>query len=134
MKIVHAKPPNYDELDAVFHVRGKKGVIFTWGDTIYNPSGISVSAELKAHEGVHFSRQTNHTPAIESWWRRYIDDPEFRLGEELPAHRAEYKAFCNRVRCYRSRISYCTAIAARLASPLYGALLQPAKARSLILS
>lgn len=112
----------------------KPGVIFTWGDTIYNPSGITVSNELKAHEGVHFSRQTNHTPAIEGWWRRYIADVEFRLAEELPAHRAEYQAFRNRVRCFRSRISFVTALSARLASPLYGSLITPAKARSLILS
>lgn len=134
MKIVRARPPLWEEIHAAFPMASKPGVIFTWGDTIYNPSGVVITPELKAHEGVHFSRQTNHPPAIEAWWRRYIADPEFRFAEELPAHRAEYQAFRNRVRCYPSRAAFANALAQRLASPLYGSLATPAKARSLILN
>lgn len=133
MKIIHANPPMYDEIDAVFHVRGNKNVIFTWGDTIYVPGGGDVSPELRAHEGVHFSRQTNDPAKIRAWWERYLIDPEFRFDEELPAHRAEYRTFkaLNKDRNAHIRALY--HIAARLSGPLYGGLVSDAKARSLLL-
>lgn len=132
MKIVHAYPPNIDAIDAAFKVRGQKGVLFTFGDTIYVPGGERVPAPLKAHEGVHFSRQTNDRPKIEAWWERYIADPEFRLAEELPAHRAEYRQFCALERDRNARSRYLHEIAQRLAGPFYGGLVSFIEARKRI--
>jgi signal peptidase I len=129
VNVVLAPPPMYDEIDAAFHVKGKKGIIFTWGDTIYVPNGGNVTPELRAHEGVHYSRQTNDTPKIEAWWRHYIADPAFRLAEELPAHRAEYKHFCSQHRDPNTRIRFLYAIAERLGGPLYGGLITASAAR-----
>lgn len=129
MKIIHAHPPMFDEIDAVFKVRGKKGVVFTWGDAIYVPDGSYVSPSLRAHEGVHYSRQTNDTAKIEAWWKKYIVDPAFRLAEELPAHRAEYRQFCSEHRDFNERNRFLHAIAGRLSGPLYQGLLHPAQAR-----
>lgn len=132
MKIVHARPPMFDEIHAVFPMASKPGVIFTWGSTIYVPDGSYVSPQLRAHEGVHYQRQTDDTAKIEAWWQRYLIDVEFRLAEEVPAHRAEYFNFCatNADRNRRSRVLH--TIADRLAGPLYGGLLKPAAARILI--
>lgn len=133
MKIIHGLPPMYDEIDAVFHVKGNKHVIFTWGDTIYVPGGGEVSPELRAHEGVHFSRQTNDPAKIRWWWDYYLRDPEFRFAEELPAHRAEYKLFKQLHKDRNSHIRALYHIAARLSGPLYGGIVSDVKARSLIL-
>lgn len=132
MKIIRAYPPNIDAIDAVFHIRKVKGVIFTFGDTIYNPDGGDVSPELRAHEGVHFSRQTNEIAKIEAWWQRYLVDPEFRYNEEAPAHRAEYKAYCALHRDYNQRARFLHHVADRLAGPLYGGLVKPSEARRFI--
>lgn len=132
MKIVLADPPNIDAIDAVFQVRGKKGVIFTWGDTIYNPSGAVISAPLKAHEGVHYNRQTNDTPKIEAWWERYLRDLEFRLAEEFPAHKAEYQQYCQFERDRNRRMFALTQIAERLAGPLYGNMITVKRAKELL--
>lgn len=134
MIIVHAYPPNIDAIDAVFKVRGRKGVIFTYGEKIYVPDGGDVSPELRSHEGVHYSRQTNDVRKIEAWWDRYLVDPEFRLTEELPAHRAEYKQFRAAHRDPNARIRFLHQVAARLSGPLYGGLIKSqSHARRLIL-
>jgi hypothetical protein len=129
MKVVHARPPMFDRIHAAFPEASKPGVIFTWGDTIYAPSGGMPSAWLRAHEGVHFSRQTAPGMTPESWWERYIVDPEFRFAEELPAHRAEYRAFCNAVRDRNQRSRFLATVAERLSGPLYGRMLTMTNAR-----
>lgn len=131
MKIVIAEPPMFDEIDAAFNVRGRP-ILFTWGDTIFNPHNATVSQSLKAHEGVHFLRQSNDTPAIEAWWRSYIADPEFRLTEEIPAHRAEYRQLCELIRDRNLRSKYLHSVAQRLAAPLYGSLVSVSKAKQLV--
>ncbi len=129
--VVVGVPPLFDLIDAKFHIKGKP-VIFAWNDTIFNPSGAPVSNELGCHELVH-CRQQNGDP--EAWWRRYIDDAEFRLAQEIPAHRVEYGEFClhNRNDKLRNnRRHYLHLVAARLASPLYGNLVTYERARALI--
>lgn len=123
MKQLYLFPPNYAAINRAFNVRGK-GVIFTFGSVIYNPSRIEIPPALYAHEAVHSTRQR---PSPESWWTRYIADPEFRLAEEIPAHRAEWR-FHGGAGEWRALEQ----IARRLASPLYGNLVTVDKAMSLI--
>jgi hypothetical protein len=89
MRDIRDVPPLFDEIDAVFGVRGKP-ILFAWGDKIFNPAGVTIPQELIAHEAVHGKRQGD----VVGWWRRYLVDPEFRLAEELPAHVAEFKSIC----------------------------------------
>jgi len=119
MEIVIAPPPIFDKIVAVFPSAANKGVIFTWGNTIFNPSGIHVNENLYAHETVHRDHQAKGE-SVEKWWERYLDDVEFRLTEELPAHQLEYKTFCGRNKDRNHRVNYLHAVANRLASPLYG--------------
>lgn len=127
MQIVVARPPMFDEINAKFHVVGKP-VFFCWGPAIYNPSGVKISAALVAHEGVHCRRQGAD---IEGWWRRYIDDPAFRLAEEIPAHIEEYRVMCEQGGRHERRAGLSN-IARRLASPLYGNLITFAAAKKAI--
>jgi len=129
MKIVIARPPLWKEIDAEFHVAGQP-VIFAWDDTIYNPEDADISLDLMAHEKVHGWRQRGE-PTI--WWRRYIADPNFRLAEEIPAHRAEYQAFCRRNIDRNARARFLNAVAGRLCSPLYGKMISMSGARDAIL-
>lgn len=129
MRIVIDRPPLFDQIDARFGVAGKP-VVFAWGDRIYNPMGVSIPAELLAHEAVHGAQQGDD---IEGWWRRYCNDDAFRLDQEIPAHQAEYRAFCERPgRDRRARRLFLRAIAKRLSSPLYGRLISFEKARKAI--
>lgn len=129
MEVVNDYPPMFDEIDARFHVRGKP-VIFTWGDQIFNPQGVPVSAALQSHESVH-SRQQGADPSI--WWRSYLKDGHFRFQQELEAHRAEYRWFVEHAARNARRVAL-KQISRRLASPLYGNMVSPKHARSELLA
>jgi hypothetical protein len=122
VKVIVARPPNFKEINDKFHVAGLP-VIFTWGPFIFNPENTKVTRELHAHEEIHSEQQGLEDSKILDWWDRYIVHPEFRLSQEIPAHRAEYKAFCKRHGASFARAKYLNHAARRLASPLYGNLL-----------
>lgn len=130
MQVVNDYPPNFDEIDAVFHTRGKP-VLYAFGDRIYAPGGQAVSPALMAHEGVHGRRQG---PDVLGWWRRYIDDVQFRLAEEIEAHAAEYAYLLGHSSGRNDRRRHLAVTAARMAAPLYryGSLLTSARARDIL--
>ena len=118
MIVLNDRPPNYNAINAEFHVERKK-VIFCYGDTIYNPMGIMVGPDLIAHETTH-SRQQGDNPA--DWWARYIKDRSFRLWEEAEAHHNEYQYWATELRDREQLNRHLHAIAMKLAAPLYGRL------------
>lgn len=130
MRVLYGEyPPNFKEIDAVFHIADRPGTIFTYGPNVYVPSRIPLTPELYAHEAVHVRQQTDPV----AWWERYYVDPAFRLEQELEAHIAEFRKFCERHAGDRNSINrFVVAIAGRLCGPMYGNLLGPGKARSLI--
>jgi len=130
MIILRAYPPNIDEIDEAFKVKSQP-TLYAYGRTIYNPFGIHIPAELRAHEFVHIVRQGGEP---EEWWRRYIREAEFRLEEELVAHRVEYITFCRTQRDNAIRKEFLDAIARRLSGPLYNNMIDFAIARSAITS
>lgn len=119
MKIVVDYPPNLETIDRAFDIRGKP-ILFAFGDTIYNPTNAGVSRQLLVHESVHGVRQGGDPLG---WWERYIEEPSFRLAEEIPAHRAEYQAYCQLGNNRKNRRMYFNVVASRLSSPLYGKLI-----------
>lgn len=129
MRIEIARPPNWDAITKVFDVVGK-GILFCWGDTIFNPDKVDVRTALVAHEEMHCRQQGAD---IEGWWARYIAEPAFRLSQEIPAHQREYKFVCWDGANRKARRGYLDGVARRLASPLYGGLVDFANAKALIL-
>ena len=120
-------PPNIKQIEQVFPI--KKGVIFTWGQCIYNPDDIVIGRPLMAHESVHMVQQ-NSQPQI--WWDRYLVDKDFRFKQELEAHQSEYREFCRLSRGREKRVKFLFLIAVRLQSPLYGSMCTIAEARKSI--
>lgn len=118
MQIVKQFPPIYNDIAAAFDLRGCKP-IFAWGDIIYNPHNVDIPPELIVHEAVHMQRQGVDP---EGWWRTYISSPQFRLDEELLAHRAEYQYIIERSNRNRRRMAL-KVTAQRLASRIYGSLI-----------
>jgi hypothetical protein len=115
--IIIERPPNFAEIVKVFPDADKHGVIFAYGDNIFNPSAITIPAALLAHEGIHLIRQRDGETA-EGWWAKYLTDDEFRYREELEAHVGEYDAQApNLDRNYRAKLLMATAH--RLIAPLY---------------
>jgi hypothetical protein len=129
MKIIRAYPPNFRAIVSIFSHARKQGVIFTFGDTIYNPSGGIIPDALRVHESVHSDRQG---ASPDAWWEQYLSSAAFRFDEELPAHRAEF-AFLAAANIYRSQVEkHLRAVADRLSGPLYGCMVSFDKAKELI--
>jgi len=128
MKTSSAYPPNYKEITTAFNIKGRRGIIFTYGDTIYNPSKIDITPDLLAHEEVH-QRQQGKDPA--SWWVQYLNDPQFRYEQELAAYRAQYQYAQNFYGRQQRRVILSHVIKA-LSGPMYGNLVTPAQAKDAI--
>lgn len=125
--IVKAFPPNYAEIKARFNP--PPGTVFAYGDTIYSPSSTTLPGDLVAHERVHFEQQ-RAAGGPEAWWRRYIDDPQFRLNQELEAYRVQWAAIAHLPRAERrARLAH---ICKSLAGGMYGRLVTKEQARRLI--
>lgn len=119
IRVVKDLPPNFEEIAAVFPMAHNDGVIFAYGDTIFNPSGQALPQSLLDHEAVHCKRQIEM--GVDAWWEKYLVDGEFRYNEELLAHRAEWQAVKADGSLSRpQRRDQLKQIAKRLSGPLYG--------------
>lgn len=83
----HEKPPIYERCVKEFGVDWDKGVIFTYGNTVYSKH--ELPEDLKAHEATHVKQQTEMGKDV--WWDRYFADPKFRLEQEVEAYRNQMK-------------------------------------------
>lgn len=115
----HARPPMYDEIVALFPTATERGVLFCWSDTIFipKPDSQGVSPQLMVHEDTHRIQQGDD-PA--GWWQKYLVSPQFRLEQEIEAHKAEYAFVCEQPGATRfTRRMARNGIAKRLSSSLY---------------
>lgn len=118
MKIEVAYPPNFDAVREAFPLAAQPGVLFAYGDTIYNPSGVGIPTPLREHEEEHGRRQ--RACGVEEWWERYLADRVFRYEEELLAHAAELASLSARAGADRNLLARLeTQTAHRLLAPLY---------------
>lgn len=127
MDIVQAYPPMYNQIAAKFELGPR--TIFTWHDKIYNPSGGHISKDLIAHEEVHTVQQ-NGFPA--TWWRRYLDEQEFRLDQEREAYGRQYQYLCSQNPNRNFQFQVLLQLALFLSGPMYGNMTTLAIAAELI--
>jgi hypothetical protein len=134
MSVVIGLPPNIDAIDEVFHGvkarAARDGIYFCYANTIYNPCGRGIEMQIVAHECTHSLQQIAY--GVEKWWDDYLKNPNFRLGQELEAHRVEYEKFVkdHPGRAYRRR--YARLVAERLSGPLYNRMISKKEALWLI--
>ncbi len=124
VEVVHDWPPNIDEIRAVLPVTSRN--IFAYDNKIFNPSGVKLPQELHAHEAVHFKQQD--VIGVEAWWVSFLGDVDFRLAQEIPAHKAEYRAFCKYNRDRNAQARKLRELGTRLAAPMYGGIITPGEA------
>lgn len=85
MKTVIGLPPNYELIRIALNP--SKHAIFCYGDTIYNPSNRTITPDIEHHEYIH-SKQQGDNPDL--WYARYLQDPQFRLEQEIEAYGEQY--------------------------------------------
>ncbi len=118
MEIRIEKPPVWEEANKAFKLQ--KGVVFTYGNIIYNPDNIEISGDLMVHERTHARQQEYNETVAKVWWDRYLIDPAFRLEQEVAAYAAQYRYICAIVKDRNTRDRNLRALATFLSSPLYG--------------
>lgn len=130
MKIVKEYPPNFKLIALAFNLQ--PGVIFTYGDTIYNPTGAMIDLPLMKHEEVHMRQQEAY--GVKKWWGRYLVDKDFRTAEEVEAFQEQY-LWIKRAVNDRNRLAfYLNQLAGFLSSGQYGNILTLEQARQAISS
>lgn len=117
MKIVNEKPPFLDKIISAGMNPNLDRTVFTYGDTIYNPSGKEIPEYLLVHEEVH-SKQQGNKP--KEWWEQYIKDQKFRLQQETEAYAAQLAFMCSEQRDRNQRARVLHEIAVTLSGPTYG--------------
>lgn len=115
MNIRYEYPPNIEKIRAAFTLH--KGIVFTYGDTIYNPDGGDINEPLMRHEELH-TKQQGDDP--EAWWDRYLIDAQWRATQELAAYRVQYKAVRKLYLDRNYRHKYLTKLASDLSGAMYG--------------
>ena len=117
--VVNDWPPNIEDIRAVLPVSERN--IFAYGHRIYNPGGGRLPLELLAHEKVHFAQQDEF--GVDEWWMKFLADPQFRLDQEIPAHRAEYLTFCRFNKDRNEKSKMLRTLGQRLSAPMYGSII-----------
>lgn len=128
MKIEIAWPPNITKITARFGSI-QRGVIFTYGSTIYNPDNAAINDPLLVHEGTHMVQQGKD---IEVWWDRYLTDDSFRLQQEIEAYRNQYERYKELVSDRNNRYIFLRKIAKDVSGPMYGEMVSFYDAMKLI--
>ena len=131
MRIVNEKPPVWDAVCAAFHIN-PKGVLFTYGDAIYNPDGVQIPDHIIEHEQVHEKQQKRDGMTPELWWGKFLRDKDFRLDQESEAYAVQYAFICKHLKDRNQRHKFLFNIALSLSGPLYDKCIGHMEAMALI--
>jgi hypothetical protein len=123
------RPPNYDHLAKCFALQ--KGVIFTYGSTIFNPDNVPLDSTLIKHEETHAKQQGDRP---EAWWNRYILDPKFRIAMEVPAYQNQYREGKKHIKDKNNLYKFAFSLAHALSGPVYGNIITTQEALEAIRS
>lgn len=105
------------------------GVIYAYGDTIYNPGGNEIADHMLAHEETHCHQQGGNP---DEWWNRYLLDPYFRVEQEAEAYARQYDFLCAQIKDRNRRTRVLWDLARILSSSLYGSVIGHSKAIQMI--
>lgn len=127
MNISTEYPPNYRRIIEVLGT--DDSAVYCYGDTIYNPHGREITADIEVHEAVH-SKQQGQYPEL--WCEKYLTDRDFRLSCEVEAYAVQYKFICKMLKGSSLIPWKLKKLADELSSPCYNLNITPVRARLMI--
>jgi len=116
--------PLLEEVSKVFPIN--KYTIFTYGENYY--TNYNLTPDLLEHEKTHTIQQLQLSPEL--WWRMYLDDPKFRLAQELQAYKHQIRSINDREKRFRVTLKCIEDVC----SDLYGNIITKSEARRILLS
>lgn len=119
IEIVHGLPPIWAKAHKAFEI-DDRSTVYAYGRKIFNPSGIHIPEHVIEHEVTHM-RQQEAMGGPEKWWDMYLQDPSFRVNQEIEAYRAQYLFYCTFNRDRNAQARFLNQLAGYMASNMYGA-------------
>jgi len=111
--IIGEKPPNWSILEDKFGVKWGN-VVVTYGNKVYSSS--KITPDLVVHESIHVKQQG----AIPTWWEQYLEDPTFRLEQELEAYKEQVKWGKKNIKDRNKQFRFVSKLAQDLSGSMYG--------------
>ncbi len=130
MILKHEYPPNIELIKRRFTIHD--GVVFTYGDTLYIPSGGVPTQDLIIHEETHAKQQKEF--GVDEWWSFYFISDPFRTAMEIEAYQNQYKYLKSKIKDRNRLNRYLVRLAQDLSSDIYGNILTFADAKQAIKS
>ena len=131
-EIIQQWPPNIEEIRLFLPVTINN--IFAYDRKIYSPGTHKLPPWLVEHEKVHFYQHELYG-GCDRWWREFLDNPQFRLAEEIPAHQMEWRTWlAHQPRPRNHRRVTLKQMAKRLSAPMYGNIITFSEAKKAIRS
>lgn len=122
------KPQIYSRLVKAFGINWNKGVIIAYGDTIHCKWKLT---QVKiVHEKTHLKQQS--VIGVKEWWNKYIEDPQFRLLQEIEAYTNEIEWIKNNIYNMNERKALVDKIVLDLSSAMYGSIVTQEEAYRLL--
>lgn len=133
VKISNEKPPSWilAEVKEKFGVDWNSNVIFTYEDLITTSTG-EMTEDLIAHEQTHTRQQLEFVGGADAWWRKYLDDPEFRFKQELEAYRNQYEWLIKNIKDRNEVSRFLMHYAKTLSGKMYGNMVDFGTAMTMI--
>lgn len=116
VSIMLAEPPVFKRAHEVFDLTEKKP-IFAYGGKIWNPYNGGMDDAIVAHEMVHLEQQGEDS---DGWWEKYFTDPAFRLEQEIPAYKVQYREMKKTISNYSVLALHKARMCKDLSGPMYG--------------
>jgi hypothetical protein len=132
-KMSYDKPPVWDSVCLAFKIN-PTSAIFTYGDTIYNPNKLNLTADLVEHERMHMAQQEHSDEGAALWWGKYLRDADFRIDQEARAYGRQYDVICKVITDRNQRNRVLMDLARILSGPLYNKVVNVNTAMTLIKS
>jgi hypothetical protein len=81
---------------------------------------VNIPDDIIAHEKIHEKQQAAIEGGPAEWWRRFFDDVEFRVQQEVEAYAGQYQYICKHIKDRNRRNDHLVEMAAMLSGPMYG--------------
>ncbi len=130
MRIIISYPPNIDQIRKFFTLH--KGIVFTYGDILYNPDNGFIDEALMVHEETHQRQQAEM--GVEKWWALYLASADFRVSQEVSAYQNQFREQKKHIKDRNRLNSFLVSIAHALSGKMYGNVLSFSEALQAIKS
>lgn len=115
----------YDKFSVYFV---EDNLLITVGDTCHcaDKEIFNKRSDLYVHEWKHMEQQT--AMGVGEWWKKFMDDPKFRLKQELEAYKFQWEYLKDTIPDRNKRFPFKKNICDHLSGKMYGGLLSYSEA------